>query len=89
MGAAESPGMNSVGMQATTDSRPIHRVYVDGFWMDATEVTNEQFAKFVEGHRVRDRSPSGRRAPRTFPARRRRISSRAPSSSRRPIIPCR
>ena len=54
MGAAESPGMNSVGMQATIDSRPIHRVYVDGFWMDATEVTNEQFAKFVEGHRVCD-----------------------------------
>ena len=48
MGAAESPGMNMVGMQATTDSRPIHRVYVDGFWMDTTEVTNEQFAKFVE-----------------------------------------
>ena len=34
-------GMNMVGMQATTDSRPIHRVYVDGFWMDATEVTND------------------------------------------------
>jgi len=34
-------------MHATDDSRPIHRVYVDGFWMDATEVTNEQFAKFV------------------------------------------
>jgi formylglycine-generating enzyme required for sulfatase activity len=48
MGAAESPDMNMVGMQATTDSRPIHRVYVDGFWMDKTEVTNEQFAKFVE-----------------------------------------
>ncbi len=30
------------------DAAPIHRVYVDGFWMDATEVTNEQFAKFVE-----------------------------------------
>ena len=37
-----------VGMQATTDSRPIHRVYVDGFWMDKTEVTNEQFAAFVK-----------------------------------------
>jgi formylglycine-generating enzyme required for sulfatase activity len=48
MGAAESPDMNMVGMEATTDSRPIHRVYVDGFWMDKTEVTNEQFAKFVE-----------------------------------------
>ncbi len=36
-----------VGMQATADSRPVHRVFVDGFWMDATEVTNEQFAAFV------------------------------------------
>ena len=47
MGAAESPDMNMVGMQATTDSRPVHRVYVDGFWMDATEVTNDAFAAFV------------------------------------------
>jgi len=39
---------DKVGMQATTDSRPVHRVAVDGFWMDATEVTNEQFARFVK-----------------------------------------
>ena len=39
---------DAVGMQATTDSRPVHRVFVDGFWMDATEVTNEQFARFVK-----------------------------------------
>ena len=32
----------------TRDAGPIHRVYVDGFWMDATEVTNKQFAAFVE-----------------------------------------
>ncbi len=31
----------------TRDAVPIHRVYVDGFWMDATEVTNAQFAAFV------------------------------------------
>lgn len=30
------------------DASPIHRVHVDPFWMDATEVTNAQFAKFVE-----------------------------------------
>ena len=48
MGADDLPGMDDVGMQATADSRPIHRVYVDGFWMDKTEVTNEQFAKFVK-----------------------------------------
>jgi len=32
----------------TTDAGPIHRVYVDGFWMDETEVTNVQFKKFVD-----------------------------------------
>jgi len=34
-------------MHGAVDARPIHRVYVDGFWMDQTDVTNEQFAKFV------------------------------------------
>ncbi len=29
------------------DTIPVHKVYVDGFWMDKTEITNEQFAKFV------------------------------------------
>jgi formylglycine-generating enzyme required for sulfatase activity len=29
------------------DARPIHRVYVEGFWMDRTDVTNDQFAEFV------------------------------------------
>ena len=32
----------------TSDARPIHRVYVDGFWMDTTEVTNAQFEAFVK-----------------------------------------
>jgi formylglycine-generating enzyme required for sulfatase activity len=31
----------------TRDALPVHRVYVDGFWMDKTDVTNEQFEKFV------------------------------------------
>jgi formylglycine-generating enzyme required for sulfatase activity len=49
MGAREPMDTHdAVGMQATTDSRPVHRVFVDGFWMDATEVTNEQFAIFVK-----------------------------------------
>ena len=30
------------------DALPRHLVYVDGFWMDRTEVTNAQFEKFVE-----------------------------------------
>ena len=48
MGAADPPDMDVVGMGATTDSRPIHRVYVDGFFMDKTDVTNGQFAEFVK-----------------------------------------
>ena len=48
MGAQDAMDMNAVGMQATRDSRPIHRVYVDGFFMDKTDVTNAQFAAFVK-----------------------------------------
>ncbi len=29
------------------DARPVHEVELDAFWMDATEVTNAQFARFV------------------------------------------
>jgi formylglycine-generating enzyme required for sulfatase activity len=32
----------------TRDALPVHRVYVDGFWMDATVVTNEKFEQFVQ-----------------------------------------
>ena len=32
----------------TRDAQPVHRVIVDGFWMDETEVTNEQFELFVK-----------------------------------------
>jgi formylglycine-generating enzyme required for sulfatase activity len=48
MGAQDPPAMDMVGMKATVDSRPIHRVYVDGFFMDKTDVTNAQFAEFVK-----------------------------------------
>jgi formylglycine-generating enzyme required for sulfatase activity len=50
MGAADplAQDANIVGMKATEDSRPIHRVRVRGFWMDKTEVTNREFAKFVK-----------------------------------------
>ena len=30
-----------------TDARPVHDVRVGGFWIDATDVTNDQFARFV------------------------------------------
>src|SRR6476469_5279960 len=34
------------------EEAPVHRVSVDGFWMDETPVTNRQFRAFVEatGH---------------------------------------
>lgn len=39
MGAADDEGR--------TDEYPQHKVKLDGFWMDETEVTNAQFKKFV------------------------------------------
>ena len=35
-------------VQSVQDARPVHRVYVDGFWMDKTDVTNDEFEKFVK-----------------------------------------
>ena len=32
----------------TRDALPVHRVYVKGFWMDKTDVTNEKFEQFVK-----------------------------------------
>jgi formylglycine-generating enzyme len=32
----------------TKDAQPIHRVFLDGYWMDESEVTNDQFAAFVK-----------------------------------------
>jgi formylglycine-generating enzyme len=51
MGANDPPDRDDVGMKATLDARPIHRVYVDGFFMDKTDVTNSQFAAFVQATR--------------------------------------
>ena len=48
MGAADPRGLEHGGHEPMSDARPIHRVYVDPFWMDATEVTNEEFERFVK-----------------------------------------
>jgi formylglycine-generating enzyme required for sulfatase activity len=72
MGAQDPPDVNdTVGMLATRDSRPIHRVYVDGFWMDKTEVTNDQFLRFVTATRyvtVAERTPNPKDFPGAAPA---------------------
>ena len=47
MGAAVGGEGSHAMPMASNDSQPVHRVYVDGFWMDATPVTNSQFEKFV------------------------------------------
>ena len=50
----------------TRDAQPIHRVYVDGFWMDKNEVTNAQFRKFIEATRyvtIAERTPTHEEFP--------------------------
>src|SRR5262249_29627008 len=40
--------MGSDGPRAHPDEQPAHRVRLRGFWMDATDVTNAQFRRFVD-----------------------------------------
>jgi formylglycine-generating enzyme required for sulfatase activity len=40
--------MGSDAADARADEKPPHRVRVDGFWMDETEVSNGEFNRFVE-----------------------------------------
>ena len=40
--------MGTDGRVGWADEKPGHRVRVDGFWMDETDVTNAQFRQFVE-----------------------------------------
>src|SRR4029077_13378867 len=41
-------GKSCCSPATVADALPIHPVYVDGFWMDTTDVTNAQFEKFVQ-----------------------------------------
>ena len=68
------------------DARPIHRVYVDGFFMDKTDVTNAQFAEFVKSTgyvTVAERKP----AAEDFPVHHLRTSWREALSFLRQIMP--
>lgn len=48
MGTLDPTDLVCGGPDSMPDARPVHRVYVDGFWMDATEVANETYEKFVQ-----------------------------------------
>ena len=37
-----------MGTNHMADAQPLHEVEVTGFWMDRTDVTNEEFARFVK-----------------------------------------
>jgi formylglycine-generating enzyme len=66
MGCDDPTSTPHGGNDAMLDARPIHRVYVNGFWMDKTEVTNGQFAEFVKATNyitVAERTPR----PEDFP----------------------
>jgi sulfatase modifying factor 1 len=52
------------------DTKPWHRVYVDGYWMDRAEVTNEEFARFVKAAgyvTVAERKPRAEDYPTALP----------------------
>jgi formylglycine-generating enzyme required for sulfatase activity len=66
MGARDPRGMEHGGHDGMEDARPIHRIYVDGFWMDRTEVTNRQFEAFVRSTgyvTIAERAPTAEEFP--------------------------
>lgn len=66
MGSEDPRGRVCGGPDPMVDARPIHRVHVDAFWMDRTEVTNAQFAEFVRATgyvTVAERAPAAEQFP--------------------------
>ncbi len=54
----------------TADALPVHRVYVDGFWMDATELTNQEYENFVKATgyvTIAERTPTRQEFPDVSP----------------------
>lgn len=59
MGAQDPPDMDEVGMKATIDSRPIHRVYVDGFsWIPINTARATSWARAVKAIPIREQITS-------------------------------
>lgn len=66
MGGVNPVGMQGGGFETMKDARPVHQVYVDGFYMDANEVTNAEFAAFVKATNyitVAERKPTKEEFP--------------------------
>jgi sulfatase modifying factor 1 len=63
-------GKSCCSPATVADALPIHRVYVDGFWMDATDVTNAQLEKFVQATgyvTIAERAPAKEEFPTASP----------------------
>jgi formylglycine-generating enzyme len=70
MGTVDPRSLDRCGSDSMPDARPIHQVDLDGFWMDRVEVTNDQYAAFVEatGYRtVAERVPTVEEIPGATP----------------------
>jgi len=70
MGCEDPRDLPHGGPDPMADARPIHRVAVDGFWIDKTEVTNDQFAAFVKAtdyKTVAERVPTAAEFPNAPP----------------------
>ena len=71
MGSTDkSKGKSCCSDDAAGYSIPVHRVVVDGFWMDVTDVTNADFEKFVRATgyvTVAERIPSREEFPNVPP----------------------
>ena len=81
------------GPDAMPDARPVHLVAVDGFWMDRSEVTNEQFGEFVKAtgyETIAERTPRAKDYPGAPPENliAGSISSRPPIRRCRSTITC-
>jgi formylglycine-generating enzyme required for sulfatase activity len=61
MGSAETTSAMCSGGAPFVDAQPLHQVRVDGFWIDSTEVTNDEFSRFVDATSyvtIAERAPS-------------------------------
>ena len=70
MGTTDPRFLPQGGHDPMEDGRPIHRVYVDGFWMDANEVTNDEFTRFVKATgyvTIAERAPTREEFPNAPP----------------------